>query len=218
MQKDSIVKLAIVGTAACAAVFALTNFEQPSTTSLFASSDFSEYVAKHGKNYGTIAEFKFREAQYNAKKAAFEQENSKNGNTFTLAVNKFSDWTSDEYKKILGYKAPAPHAEVNYNYSKLDATAAPVSVDWRTAGAVNAPKDQGQCGSCWAFSTVAALEGAHFVSKNELVSLSEQQLVDCSGWNHGCNGGSMTLAFLYTQSQPLEGEAAYPYKAVDGTC
>jgi hypothetical protein len=108
MQKDSIVKLAVVGTVACAAVFALTNVEQSSTTNLFAaSSDFSEFVAKYGKNYATVAEYKFREAQYIAKKAAFAQHNGNNGNTYTVGVNKFSDWTAAEYKKILGYKPDA---------------------------------------------------------------------------------------------------------------
>jgi KDEL-tailed cysteine endopeptidase len=216
MQKDSIIKLAVVGTAACAAVFALTNFEQPAHASLFATSaDFTQYVAKYGKNYGTVEEFNFRQAQFVAKKAAFAEHNGNNGNTYVVGVNKFSDWTSAEYKSILGYK---PQAAANKNYEILDTTATPASVDWRTAGAVNAPKDQGQCGSCWAFSTVASLEGAHFVKTGKLVSLSEQQLVDCSKENDGCDGGSMDLAFEYTKKNLLETEAHYPYTGQDGRC
>jgi C1A family cysteine protease len=217
MQKDSIIKLAVVGTAACAAVFALTNFEQPASASLFQTSpEFTQYVAKYGKNYGTVEEYKFREAQFLAKKAAFAQHNSNNGNTYTVGINKFSDWTTAEYKQILGYKAPA-HTK---NYVILDTTTAPDAVDWRSAGAVNAPKDQGQCGSCWAFSTVAALEGAHFVASNgELLSLSEQQLVDCAtDGSSGCEGGSMDAAFTYTESNPLQLESDYPYTGQDGTC
>ena len=216
MQKDSIVKLAVVGTAACAAVFALTNFEQPAHASLFAAdSEFTQYVAKYGKTYGTVEEFNFRQAQFVAKKAAFAEHNGMNGNTYVVGVNKFSDWTAAEYKNILGYK---PQAAANKNYEILDTTGLPAAVDWRKNGAVNAPKDQGQCGSCWAFSTVASLEGAHQIKSGQLVSLSEQQLVDCSSENGGCNGGSMDLAFDYTHDHPLETEAHYGYTAQDGNC
>jgi C1A family cysteine protease len=194
----------------------LTNFEQPAHASLFdVSADFTQYVAKYGKNYGTVEEFKFREAQFIAKKTAFAEHNGNNGNTYTVGVNQFSDWTAAEYKNILGYK---PQAAANKNYEILDTTTAPKAVDWRKAGAVNAPKNQGQCGSCWAFSTAAALEGAHFVKSKKLVSLSEQQLVDCSKDNNGCNGGSMDLAFEYSKTSPLQTEAGYPYTGVDGTC
>jgi KDEL-tailed cysteine endopeptidase len=216
MQKDSIIKLAVVGTAACAAVFALTNFEQPAHASLFAAdAEFTQYVAKWGKNYGTVEEFNFRQAQFVTKKAALAEHNAQNGNTYTVGVNKFSDWTAAEYKSILGYK---PQAAANKNYEILDTTTAPASIDWRKNGAVNGVKDQGQCGSCWAFSTVASLEGAHFVKTGKLVDLSEQQLVDCSTENDGCDGGSMDTAFDYTSKTPLTTEAKYPYKAQDGNC
>jgi len=79
----------------------------------------------------------------------------------------------------------------------LDTESIPASVDWRTSGAVNGVKDQGQCGSCWAFSSIAAIEGHHQIATGQLLSLSEQQLVDCSGsfGNQGCNGGEMSAAF-----------------------
>lgn len=80
---------------------------------------------------------------------------------------------------------------------ELDTSNIPSSIDWREKGAVNAPKDQGSCGSCWAFSAVAAMEGHHQIATGELLSLSEQQLVDCSSsfGNAGCNGGEMSAAF-----------------------
>jgi cathepsin L len=88
------------------------------------------------------------------------------------------------------------------------------SVDWVTAGAVTPVKDQGQCGSCWAFSSTGALEGAHFVASKELLSFSEQQLVDCAGaryGNMGCNGGMQARAFKYLESHNAELESVYPY-------
>jgi len=93
-----------------------------------------------------------------------------------------------------------------------------VSVDWRAQGAVTPIKNQGQCGSCWAFSTVAGLEGAWQISTGSLVSMSEQQFVDCSTQNHGCDGGSMDLGLMYARTTAVATEQSYPYNAIGGDC
>jgi cathepsin L len=145
--------------------------------------------------------------------------------SFWLGMNKFADLTIQEFvKQMNGYNAtkraqrltPSRVFEFNSNLGDL-----PDSVDWRTQGYVTPIKDQGQCGSCWAFSATGSLEGQHFKATQKLVSLSEQNLVDCSQdqGNMGCNGGLMDQAFQYIQvNKGIDTESTYPYEAVDDTC
>lgn len=141
---------------------------------------------------------------------------------FLLAINKFADLTNDEYRRtMLGYRRQAaPKANVTVASSVVRSSGLPASVDWRDKDLVVGVKDQGQCGSCWAFSAIASLEGQHAKLKGELLSFSEQELVDCS-WNEGnqgCSGGLMESAFEYLAKAGIELEEDYPYEAADDTC
>jgi C1A family cysteine protease len=137
------------------------------------------------------------------------------------AINKFADLTATEFKQIYasGSFFENHRKEVARHSLRRDLGALPDSVDWRNKGAVTPVKDQGQCGSCWAFSTTGVLEGFEFVNNGELLSLSEQQIVDCaSSAGYGCQGGWPYLAVQYAGQNGLELESDYPYTAKDGTC
>jgi len=133
-----------------------------------------------------------------------------------VALNKFADLSVQEFAAIYnGYKMPtkAQLEKIPVMVAQKGVTL-PASKDWRTAGAVTPIKDQGQCGSCWSFSTTGSIEGCHQIATGSLVSLSEKNLMDCS-WdegNQGCNGGLMTSAMQYViDNGGIDTEASYPY-------
>merc|ERR1712085_84549 len=136
---------------------------------------------------------------------------------WTMGINQFTDYTSAEYKNLLGYNATAKKANPIF---EADTTNLAAAVDWVTEGAVTPVKNQQQCGSCWAFSTTGALEGALFIKNKKLVSLSEQELVDCAGsfGNQGCNGGLMDDGFKFLEADGDSTEADYAYTGKGGTC
>jgi len=181
---------------------------------------FDAWKAQHGKNYATPEEETMRLAIFKVNLDKVQAHNAK-GLSWTMAMNEYADLTSTEFAigRIGGYVPRSLRRE--RNEVSLDSAELPSSVDWTTKGAVTAVKNQGQCGSCWAFSTTGSTEGANAIAGKGLVSLSEQQLVDCSGsyGNQGCNGGLMDQAFQYIKATGgLCTESSYPYTAQDGTC
>jgi cathepsin L len=177
---------------------------------------FTSWMQTHKKSYHHD-EFLVRYRTFKSNLDFIHAHNAKNS-TFTVAINKFGDLSVEEFSKIyLGTKFTATGATVVKSTPK----ALPDSWNWNTKGAVTHIKNQQQCGSCWSFSTTGSTEGCHFISKKNLVSLSEQNLMDCSTsqGNQGCNGGLMTQAMDYIISNNgIDTESSYPYTAQDGTC
>ncbi len=181
---------------------------------------WSSWKLKHGKEYENLAVEVFRFEVFIKNYKLIKRWNSA-GNTATLALNEFADLTAEEFGALhLGtipladdYKTVV---EVDSFSSLIDSI--PDSWDWRDQGAVTPVKNQGPCGSCWAFSTVASLESLYQITGHPLTELSVQQIVDCDTQNFGCNGGWPWKAINYVQKYGLETEADYPYIGTKTTC
>ncbi|CAH1227168.1 CTSV [Branchiostoma lanceolatum] len=195
--------------------------------SLSFESQWEAFKIKHDKGYGEKEEYARRLIfQDNLKTIVrHNQEADAGKHSYWLGVNQFADMTHAEYlDQVIG------GCLINGNRTKAGSRAIYRStpnmqvrdtVDWRDEGLVTDIKDQGQCGSCWAFSTTGSLEGQHAKATGTLVSLSEQNLVDCSRQlgNKGCEGGDMDQAFQYIiQNNGIDQEQCYPYKAKNHRC
>eukprot|EP00057_Strongylocentrotus_purpuratus_P002480 XP_003724610.1 PREDICTED: cathepsin L1 [Strongylocentrotus purpuratus] len=188
--------------------------------------EWKEWVDYHGKEYSAMGEEMERRMIWEDNLRIITKHNlehSQGKTTYRLGMNEFGDMTNAEFvatrtmKKMSG----VPKVGQGSTFLPSEFLQLPDSVDWRTEGYVTPVKDQGQCGSCWAFSTVGALEGQHFVKTGTLVSLSEQNLVDCSQaeGNDGCNGGWPAWADEYIKSNGgIDTEVGYPYEGVDDSC
>ncbi|KAL1509140.1 hypothetical protein ABEB36_003925 [Hypothenemus hampei] len=179
---------------------------------------FQSFKAAHGKTYSNQVEemTRFNIFQENLKN--IEEHNALYAQglvTYNKSINQFTDMTDEEFQALLTLHAK-PTLKTT-PYVKLGVEI-PTSVDWRSEGYVTGVKDQGNCGSCWAFSLTGSTEGAYYRKHKSLVSLSEQQLVDCNTVDAGCNGGALDASFPYIEKYGLESEASYPYTAKDGTC
>lgn len=176
---------------------------------------WGSWKAQHKKTYRADEEAA-RFAIFQANLDFVEKWNSE-GHSHTVAMNHLADLSNEEYQRLyLGARTT-----VN-NYQAVQETPKAYDpIDWRKKGYVTPIKDQGQCGSCYAFSAIGSAEGAHFKKTGTLVSLSEKNIVDCSAkyGNQGCNGGLMTNAFDYIiANHGVDTEEAYPYKAQSGKC
>jgi len=184
---------------------------------------FADYMQKFGKSYGTQDEFQTRLNNFEASLKRIELLNGK-AKSARFALNKFSDMSPQDFKENVLMKNPIDPSKkrMDVEVLKPKITAVPTSLDWRTHGLVTPVKDQGQCGSCWAFSVTENIESMWIKAgraTNATVNLSEQQIVDCDSSDGGCEGGNPETAYAYViGSGGQESNRDYPYTAQDGSC
>lgn len=175
-----------------------------------AQPPFNEWAARYGYN-GDDATM---EAKYNANVDEIDALNADPNQGATFAVNQFSGMDFEEFSaKFLGAEE-ASHTDLPNlgNIEELETTVG--AVDWD----VTPVKNQGSCGSCWAFGTMGSIEHVHKLNTGAIVNLAEQQLVDCSKQNNGCSGGRPDWAMNYLAGKSIYTTASYPYTARDGSC
>ena len=180
-------------------------------------TNFQKFITKYKKNYKSVNEFL---ARYEVFKRNVHAALSAPKASFTTGITKFSDMTQQEFAKTylnLNYDAMAV---ANFEPVTVKTkNAAPTSYDWRNQGRVSAIKDQASCGSCWAFATVANLEGLYYANKGVMKTFSEQMLVDCDTQDSGCNGGLMQYSFNWLKSNGgIMYDTDYPYVGSEQTC
>lgn len=187
---------------------------------------FAEFTREFNKSY-SADEYARRELIFGRKLEAIMTHNT-GDSAWVAGVNKFTDWTEKEFSSFARgmrrqHRQPLYAMGSAWQPSGKDI---PASVDWRnTSGVVTAVKDQGNCGSCWAFSTVETLESHYAIATGRAApEMSEQELIDCMpnpdecGGTGGCNGGTQMLGFNYTSYVGMTTEDSYPYKLPPGHC
>jgi len=184
---------------------------------------FQDWMTKNNKKYDTQTEYQTRLTNFIETTKRVAQLNARSkalNSTATFAINQFSDLTLEEFSARLGMKGYVPNQVAGIDVA-APAVAAPGSFDWRNKNGITAIKDQGQCGSCWAFSCTESIESVYKIkgSKPNQIPLAPQQIVDCDRGDGGCNGGDLPTCYQYVKTAGgLEPETSYPYHARDQTC
>jgi len=189
------------------------------TVGVAAAMPWEEYKAQYGKVFNGDEDS--HKQTYESNLQMIDEHNAQ-GLPFTMGINQFTDLTQEQYREAagLGWKpAPTEGTMPVLSHHVHNGEELADSVDWTTQGAVTKVKDQGQCGSCWAFGTTGGIEGSWQIATGSLKSLSEQQLVDCSKFpNMGCNGGNPSIAVSFETKHNVCSEQSYPYTATKGSC
>jgi len=189
-------------------------------------SAWEAWKLKHEKSYASDVEEVHRFEVWKENYAKIKAHNAEEGHTYKLAMNKFGDLTEDDFSRVINPSGNCMRThEVNdpSMFKKpvnLYLKEIPTSVNWANSSAYVTPvKNQGSCGSCWAFAAAGATESAYAIANGVLNTLSEQELVDCSTTDYGCDGGWIDTAFQYIlDHHGLALGSEYTYTAVDGTC
>jgi C1A family cysteine protease len=181
-----------------------------------AHKHFIKFMGDHSKSYNTDEEFFQRFAVFRDNLKKIDKLNAQGGAVF--GVTQFTDLTDEEFKNQYLMTNMPPRPNITY-WIPPNTGAAPTTWDWRTKGVTTPVKNQGQCGSCWAFSATENIESVYKIGGNSLVTLSPQQIVDCDKDCYGCGGGWPYKAFNYVaKAGGQDTDASYPYTARDGSC
>ncbi|PHT30400.1 hypothetical protein CQW23_29994 [Capsicum baccatum] len=193
---------------------------------LSVSERHEQWMVRHGRVYKDEAE-KGKRLMIFKENLKFIESINKAGNlSYKLGINEFADITSDEFfakytalNMPSSHPSPSPMSSAEFMINDLTDDDIPSNLDWRDNGVVTQVKHQGRCGCCWAFSAVGALEGAYKLATGQLIELSEQELLDCTTNNRGCDGGYMTNAFEFIiQNGGISTRSNYPYQGQQYTC
>ncbi|ALC40945.1 Cp1, partial [Drosophila busckii] len=208
------------------AIFALVAYVGAASLTEVLNSEWSSFKSNFGRGYKSLKEELQRREIFISNKRLINEHNKRfraGLESFEKGVNQFSDLTFEEFERLyLSKLNPYHNNTLEKSVFEPAEGDVPDSIDWRTKGAVTPVKDQGQCGSCWAFSANGALEGQWYLKTSRLISLSEQNLLDCSTekyGNHGCNGGWPASALKYIIfNRGINADKTYPYEAKQGKC
>jgi cathepsin L len=214
-----------VGVIACLAITAtalLTNREKPQ------GYTFEQYVVDFEKTYSSGEEYASRRAIFLRNIADIINHNGDASQTYKKGVNQFTDYSPAQLKQFFGYNeqiATAARSNARIaDIAPIDVKDLPSAVDWRDKGVVSPVKNQGGCGSCWAFAGTEAIETAVAQATGKVLALSTQNVVSCAlnphhcGGTGGCNGATADIAYGYVADRGIASEADYPYRARTGTC
>jgi hypothetical protein len=223
------VKLIITAVAAVSAILLAAKFFSPSKKTFKLLSvdtgvvSWNQWKQKYGVSFGTDSEDNYRKTVFESTKAIIGDAKYQS-QSFTLGLNEFAATTRAEFKaQKLGFKRPSNKVSTGPKLTWKNASR-PDTYDARDDKLVTDVKNQGSCGSCWAFSTVGAIEGAYAKAGKGLIQFSEQQIVDCDtdarvhDGNQGCNGGLPETGLKYVETHPIETEDQYKYTGRDATC
>jgi len=184
---------------------------------------FDDYCSEYEKVYSTEKERLYRKSLFEKKLTEIFEHNA-GDSTYKKGVNKFSDLTNEEFKsRYTGYARMTSNA-VPANLDHINVEDVPNDIDWRTKGVVTPVKNQGGCGSCWAFAATETIESGVAIATGKLLTLSEQNMVSCTknpkecGGTGGCQGATAELGIDYVAQKGISSESDYPYRGVTGTC
>ncbi|KAK7306553.1 hypothetical protein VNO77_44501 [Canavalia gladiata] len=180
---------------------------------------FQLWKKEHGRVYRNLEEMakKFEIFVSNLKNITESNAKRRSPSSYVLGLNQFADWSSKELQETYLHDLHMP-ADSDMKLNDLPCVA-PSSLDWRSTGVVTAVKDQLACGSCWAFSATGSIEGINALATGKLISLSEQEIVDCDPISFGCKGGWVDKAFEWViRNGGIASEKDYPYIGKQGVC